>query len=135
MQSKIKVSKETRNRKGQTIKDACVIVDPGICGFPCLIKAVKVDVRTVSLEILGSDCQQIQMLAERLNKLSLKELFTPISQNPVYFAVEKSGCHLSCAIPTAIFKAAEVAMDMALPRDVCIKFEACDTGESTKNEK
>ena len=133
MQSKIKVSKETRNREGQTIKDACVIVDPGICGFPCLIKAAKVDARTVSLEILGSDCQQIQMLAERLSKISLKELFTPISRNPVYSAVEQSGCHLSCAIPTAVFKAAETAMDMALPRDVCIKFKACD--KSKKNEK
>ena len=110
-------------------------VEPGICGFPCVVRANKLDERSVSLEILNSDCQQIKNLSERLNKLSLKELFTPISQNPVYFAVEKSGCHLSCAIPTAIFKAAEVAMDMALPRDVCIEFEACDTGESTKNEK
>lgn len=83
------------------------------------------DARTVSLEILGSDCQQIQKLSERLNKISLKELFTPISRNPVYSAVEKSGCHLSCAIPTAVFKAAEVAMEMALPRDVSIRFEPC----------
>jgi hypothetical protein len=133
LQSKNKVTKKTSNRKSQTIKDTCVTVEPGICGFPCLIRAGKLDARTVSLEILGSDCQQIQKLSERLNKISLKELFTPISRNPVYSAVEKSGCHLSCAIPTAIFKAAEVAMDMALPRDVCIKFEACD--ESIKNEK
>ena len=124
-----------KNRESHNSKDACVTVEPGICGFACVVRAKKLDERSVSLEILNSDCQQIKNLSERLNKLSLKELFTPISQNPVYIAVEKSGCHLSCAIPTAIFKAAEVAMDMALPRDVCIKFEACDTGESTKNEK
>ncbi len=135
MQIKNKGSKEQKNQKNQTTKDICVTVEPGICGFPCLIRARKLDARTVSLEISGSDCQQIKKLSERLKKLSLKELFTPISRNPVFSAVEKSGCHLSCAIPTGILKAAEVAMDMALPRDVCIKFEACDAAESTKNEK
>ena len=133
MQRNNKVAKETGNQKSRVNKDICVTVEPGICGFPCIIRAVKLDARTVSLEIIGSECQQIKRLAERLNQISLKELFTPISRNPVYSAVEKSGCHLSCAIPTAVFKAAEVAMDMALPRDVSIKFVACN--ENTKNEK
>ena len=100
-------------------------VDPGVCGFPCVIKARKKGARSVSLEVSGSDCQQIQRMAERLVSLSIKELFTPLSRNPVYDAAEKSGCHLSCAVPVAIIKAAEVAMEMALPREVHIKFEAC----------
>ena len=100
-------------------------VDPGICGFPCVIKARKRGTRKVSLEISGSDCEQIQRIAEHLVTLSIKELFTPLSRNPVYVAAEKSGCHLSCAIPVAIIKAAEVALDLALPRDALIQFEAC----------
>ena len=36
-----------------------------------------------------------------------------------------SGCHLSCAIPAAIIKVAEVALELALPQEVHIKFEAC----------
>ena len=103
----------------------CVTVDPGICGFPCVVKACKAGAREVSLGISGSDCEQIQRLAERLTTLSIKELFTPLSRNPVYVSTEKSGCHLSCAIPVAIVKAAEVALELALPQDVHIKFEAC----------
>lgn len=100
-------------------------VDPGICGFPCVIKACKKGAREVSLKISGSDCEQIQRMAERLTTLSIKELFTPLSRNPVYASAEKSGCHLSCAIPVAVIKAAEVALDLALPQDAHIKFETC----------
>lgn len=109
----------------QKPKWVCVTVDPGICGFPCVIKARKIGDRKVSLEISGSDCEQIQRLAQRLTSLSIKELFTPLSRNPVYVSTEKSGCHLSCAIPVAVIKAAEVALELALPQEVHIKFEAC----------
>jgi hypothetical protein len=102
-----------------------VTVDPGICGFPCVIKARKTGAREVSLKISGSECEQIQKIAERLTTLSIKELFTPLSRNPVYASAEKSGCHLSCAIPVAVIKAAEVALDLALPQDAHIKFETC----------
>jgi hypothetical protein len=109
----------------QKPKWVCVTVNPGICGFPCIIKARKTGARKVSVEISGSDCEQIQRLAERLTTLSIKELFTPLSRNPVYISTEKSGCHLSCAIPVAVIKAAEVALELALPEEVHIKFEAC----------
>ena len=100
-------------------------VDPGICGFPCIIKARKTGARQVSLAISGSDCEQIQRLAENLATLSMKDIFAPLSRNPVYISAEKSGCHLSCAIPMAVIKAAEVALELALPQEVHIKFEAC----------
>ena len=100
-------------------------VDPGICGFPCVVKARKVEARKIELEISGSECDQIKRMAERLTTLSIKELFTPLSRNPVYAAAEKSGCHLPCIIPVAVIKAAEVALDLALPRDVHINFKTC----------
>ncbi len=109
----------------QKTKWVCVTVDPGICGFPCVIKARKAAARRVSLEISGSDCEQIQGLSGHLTTLSIKELFSPLDRNPVYLAAQKSGCHLSCAVPVAVIKAAEVAMELALPRQVHIKFEAC----------
>ena len=84
-----------------------------------------VDDRMVSLNISGSDCKQIQRLDKRIKKMSMPELFTPVSRNPVYVAAEKSGCHTSCVIPAAILKAVEVAMGMALPREVRITFEPC----------
>jgi hypothetical protein len=106
-----------------------VTVDPGICGFACVIKARKAGKRRVALEIGGSDCGQIKALAGRLQTLAMKEIFAPLSRNPVYAASEKSGCHLSCVIPVAIIKAAEVALELALPREVHIKFEACEESD------
>ena len=103
----------------------CVTVNPGICGFPCSIKACKIDARMVALEISGSNCNQIQDLSERLREISLPDIFAPISRNPVYISAEKSGCHLSCAVPVAVIKAAEVALEMALPTEVHIKFDPC----------
>ena len=57
-----------------------------------------------------------------MTDMTLKELFLPLTRNPVTIAAEKSGCHPSCAIPSAVLKAVEVAMDMALPKDVALKF-------------
>jgi hypothetical protein len=53
-----------------------------------------------------------------------------MTRNPVYIAAEKSGCHPSCAIPLAVLKAAEVAWDVALPRDVRIEFKHESSGKA-----
>jgi hypothetical protein len=111
--------------------DTCASVNAGICGFACRIKAWKIDKRTVGLEISESECQQIQDFSELLSQLSLNEVFMPITRNPVYLAAEQSGCHPSCPIPATVLKAAEVAMEMALPRDASIRFEPC----KRKNQK
>ena len=82
------------------------------------------DKRSVSITISGSECKQIQSLNERLSQLSLRELFMPLTQNPVYQAAQASGCHASCAIPCAVIKAVEVAMGMAVARQVRFSFES-----------
>ena len=117
-------SRTQKNANGRS-NDSCAAVDAGICGFTCRIKAWKVDKKTVGLEISESECQQIQDFSEILSQLSLDEIFMPITRNPVYLAAEQSGCHPSCPVPVAILKAAEVAMEMALPRDASIRFEPC----------
>lgn len=81
------------------------------------------DNKTVRVEITESECKQIQRLSNHLSEISLRELFLPMTRNPVYIAAEKSGCHPSCAIPLAVLKAVEVAWGVALPRDVRIKFK------------
>jgi hypothetical protein len=58
-----------------------------------------------------------------VEKITMKQLFAPVTRNPVFLSAQKAGCHPSCPIPVAILKAVEVAMDMALPRDAVIKFE------------
>ena len=119
--SPLRTQKDSNGRS----TDTCASVNPGICGFTCRIKAWKIDKRTVGLEISESECQQIQQLAELMSKLTLNEVFMPVTRNPVYLAAEQSGCHASCPIPVAILKATEVAMEMALARDASIRFEPC----------
>jgi hypothetical protein len=105
-------------RTAEEPRIVCVSVRPGACGFSCTIRAKKMDRRTVAITILGSQCQQIQKLSGCVAALSLKEMFTPLTRNPVYVRAEQSGCHASCTVPAAILKAAEVALEMAVPRDV-----------------
>jgi hypothetical protein len=125
LHSEDKNSLTTKNVTEGRSTGTCVSVNAGICGFTCRIKAWKIDKRAVGLEICESECQQIQQFSELMSKLSLKEVFMPVTRNPVYLAAQKSGCHPSCPIPAAVLKAAEVAMEMALPRDASIRFEPC----------
>lgn len=106
-------------------EDTCAAVSAGICGFTCRIRAWKIDKRAVGLEISESECQQIQAFSDAVKSLTLKEVFTPATRNPVYLAAVQSGCHASCPVPAAVLKAAEVALEMALPRDAVIRFEPC----------
>lgn len=105
--------------------DTCATVNAGICGFTCCIEAWKIDKNAVGLEISEAECQQIQRFSDLVGKLTLREIFMPVTRNPVYLAAQKSGCHASCPIPMAVLKTAEVAMGMALPREVSMRFEPC----------
>jgi hypothetical protein len=106
-------------------KDTCASVSAGICGFTCRIRAWKTDKRAVGLAVSESECHQIQAFSDIVKKLTLKEVFMPVTRNPVYLAAQRSGCHPSCPVPAAVLKAAEVAMAMALPQDAVIRFEPC----------
>ncbi len=113
----------------QETTTVCTTADPGICGFPCTIRARKADARTVLVEIGETECKQISKLAQKINQISLRELFAPLTRNPVYAAAQQCGCHASCIIPAAILKTAEIAMEMALPKQVLIEFETCKQTE------
>jgi hypothetical protein len=106
-----------------------VHVQPGACGFTCTIQAKQSGRRAVAVTVSGSQCKQIQKLSGRVTALALKDLFTPLTRNPVYASAEQCGCHASCAVPAAILKAAEVALEMAVPRDVQFHI-TCVKGES-----
>ncbi len=100
-----------------------VTVEPGICGFSCEIRARREGSSSARVKI-HSKCEHIQLLATLLDDvITIKELFSPLSRNRIYRSVERGGCHLSCPIPTGVIKACEVAMDLALPKDVTIRIE------------
>jgi pantothenate kinase len=100
-----------------------VWVDAGICGFRCSIEATPEKKRNVRLVITESECKQIRHLSRLLQVITLKDLFLPLSRNPVFVSAERAGCHTACPIPSALVKAAEVAMGIALPKSVRIDFE------------
>jgi hypothetical protein len=100
-----------------------VAVNPGICGFHCVIEGERKDKYLVALRGRGSECKHIQRLFEKVREVSLRDLFAPISKSPVFQAAQQSGCHPMCPVPIAVLKTAEVTMGMALPRDAEIKFE------------
>ncbi|MGQ9654464.1 MAG: DUF6951 family protein [Thermodesulfobacteriota bacterium] len=109
--------------KGKGRERVRVVVDPGVCGFRCVIWAQR-EGRQQGRLLLESECVHRQQIAAHLEVITLKGLFSPLSRNPIFVAAEKVRCHASCVIPVAVAKAAEVALDMALPRDVRILFEA-----------
>jgi hypothetical protein len=98
-------------------------VDPGICGFACVVAARKGSKRMVLIEISGSECKQILKLAGLVKEVSLRDLFAPVIGNPVFVSAVRAGCHTTCPVPLAVLKAAEAAMEMALPKDTLIEFE------------
>lgn len=100
-----------------------VEVDSGICGFSCVVEAKKTGRHQVSVKISGSDCEHIKRLSEKVKEMDLKNLFKPITKNPVFVSAQQSGCHPSCPVPTAVLKTIEVAMEMALPKNVTMEFK------------
>lgn len=97
-------------------------VDSGICGFPCVIKAGRIRNQRIFVQITGSECEHVKRFSEQLNEVEARDLLKPISRNPIFLCAEHAGCYPSCPIPLAVVKAVEVAMEFALPGNVCMKF-------------
>ena len=103
-----------------------ISVEPGVCGFCCQVKAWQQNKKKAFIEITGSQCKQVQKLADGVKEVTLHDVFTRHSSNIVYKAAEDAGCHLSCPVPVAVLKAAEVALGLALPKEACIRFTSCE---------
>ena len=104
-------------------EEVMVVVEPGVCGFQCIIRAKRIENRRVHIGITGSGCKSVNQMAALLEDILLRDLFAPPSRNPVFLSAEKAGCHPSCPIPVGVLKAAECAMEMALARPASIRFE------------
>lgn len=105
------------------MKTFCLNVDPGICGFTCKVKSTCKEGKTARIEITGSGCSMIQNFAESVSEITFREFFVPLTQNKIFLGAEKAGCHLACPVPTAVVKASEAALTLALPKDVTIRFK------------
>jgi hypothetical protein len=97
-----------------------VHIDSGICGFSTHVRLAKIDQKSVSIS-LESGCEQVAALAKQLGRLSLADVFSRISQNPVYQKAEACRLHPSCPVPCGVLKGAEVELGLALKKDVVIE--------------
>jgi hypothetical protein len=106
-------------------------VEPGICGFSCQVEARQKDKHCAIVEITGSECELIQKLAENIKEVTLHDIFVSHTRNPVFKAAELAGCHLTCPVPVAVLKAAEVALELALPKKASISFVQPEKKDTT----
>lgn len=97
-----------------------VVVDAGICGFNTTVEVARLSARRVRIT-LTSDCEAVSKLSEELKELDWQDFYRQRGDSLIYklFQCVK---HLACPVPVAIFKAVEVEIGAALPRDVAIKF-------------
>lgn len=105
------------------MKKTTVSVTPGICGLTCRVIATRKAKRVATIEVIGSECKMVNELAANLLEINVDDLFKAHTKNLIFKCTEQAHCHLCCPIPIAIIKATEVALELALPKDVLIHFE------------
>ena len=127
----LKLSPEGDKRRELNMESISILVEPGVCGFSCRVEARRRDKQRAVILITGSECELIRKLGENLKEITIEDIFTPHTRNPIFKAAELAGCHLTCQVPVAVLKAVEVALELALPQDACISFVKHENRDST----
>lgn len=97
-----------------------VNIKAGICGFKTKVIAECEGMLKPCKIIIDSDCENIKRLAANITEVKGIEEITLGFEGAILSEVRrnlKSGC-AGCAVPAGIFKAMQVASDLALPKDV-----------------
>ena len=100
-----------------------VRVEPGPCGFTAQIKAKSEDRYTASLTI-ESECPAVIALNQELATLDMEDIIGRKGfggSRPFEIAANHLP-HSSCPVLSAVLKAAEVELGLALSRTVTIEF-------------
>jgi len=108
-----------------------IVVEPGICGFCCQVQAWQQNKQCARVKITGSQCELIMKLTKNISEVTVRDIFTPHTSNPVFKAAAQAGCHLTCPVPVAVLKAAEVALELALPKKASISFVQHEKKDAT----
>lgn len=100
-------------------------VSAGICGYHAVIEVTQLDGKNVQV-VIHSECEQITAMNADLACILWKgkghEVFTAMTESAVYQSAARHIRHTGCSIPSAILKAIEVEVGVALPQDVVINF-------------
>jgi hypothetical protein len=100
-----------------------VTVNGGNCGFNSAINVEKLDRTTVRV-IVQSDCEHVAAMNPDLSSLEWRQtVFGRMNDSLVYQSASRHLKHAACPVPTAILKAIEVELRLALPKDIIIHFD------------
>ncbi|MGA3116365.1 MAG: hypothetical protein ABSF90_18240 [Syntrophobacteraceae bacterium] len=97
-----------------------VCVDPGACGFVCLIEVSRTGKYTAAVR-MQSPCKQIVELAAEISEVDFMDIVGgAFGQNQIFLTGARCKLHPSCPIPTALVKAVEAELGMAVKKNVTI---------------
>ena len=100
-----------------------IIVEPGACGFMCLIEAEKKESYVASVR-LESKCEKIRKFAEEVEAVDFMHVIKgTLSENPIVQAAGRCKMHHSCVIPCAVTKAVEAELGMAVKRNTTLTYK------------
>jgi hypothetical protein len=100
-----------------------VYVEPGACGLTCLIEASRTEKKYGVTVRLQSQCKQITELGSEIAEVDFMNVMRgAFGQNQIFQSVPKCKLHQSCVIPSAIIKAMEAEVGMAVKKDIKITF-------------
>lgn len=106
--------------------NASARIDAGVCGFQTTAGVSSPDGQKVVFRI-SSDCAKIQQMAEVLHQRGPIDAYDEMRPGKgLLLGTDRSmtdGRCAGCVVPLALFKAMQVAVGMALPRDVIISLE------------
>jgi hypothetical protein len=102
-----------------------VTVEAGICGFTSTIEVSKLSAKRVRVDIT-SECEMVSKLGEQLHDVELRDALK-LPENPLLCkGAHRYIHHVACPVPTAILKAIEVEVGLALAKDVVIHFDVAN---------
>ncbi|MFH1921606.1 MAG: hypothetical protein ABIP48_17210 [Planctomycetota bacterium] len=103
-----------------------VQIDPGICNFNTVVTAESEDSQNVTFEFV-SHCETIKEFARQICTISPVDAIMTLGpeENPILLIarelLQTKGCCEACVVPAGTMKAMQVAVNIALPKDISVR--------------
>lgn len=100
-------------------------VDAGICGFQTRVRAESQDGQSVTFAV-ASGCEKVRQFGAALAAKGPVDAYAELgsgSDGVVLSTARESlkACCAACVVPSAVFKAMQVAASVALPKDISVR--------------
>ncbi len=100
-----------------------VKVDAGACGLTAVVEVSRINSQIVRVRI-HSQCKQLTAMNPDLEEVHWRRgVFCRLTDSVVYQSAAQHISHTACPVPSAILKAIEAELGLAVAKDVNIRFE------------